>query len=145
MKEKILELKSRFDEELASAVSSEALEAIRVNFLGKKGAVAELMKGLRDVEDKKTAGQLINTFKNEVESAIAEAEEALRKAAIDAQVRGAKKYNPSLSFERELGSYHPITLATREVEAVFESMGFTIENYAEIVDDYQCFEALNIS
>ena len=144
MKEKISELKSRFDSELSLATSAEALEALRVDFLGKKGAVAELMRGLRDAQDKKTAGQLINNFKNDVEAAIAEAEEALRLAAIEAQVRGAKKYNPTLAFERELGSYHPITLATREVEAVFESMGFTIENYAEIVDDYQCFEALNI-
>ena len=41
-------------------------------------------------------------------------------------------------------SYHPITLIQREVESIFESMGFTIENYDEIVDDYHCFEALNI-
>ena len=144
MKEKISELKSRFDKELALATGEEALEALRVEFLSKKGVVAELMKGLRDVEDKKAAGQLINTFKNEVEGAISEAKEALRKAAVDAQVRNAKKYNPTLAFERELGSYHPITLASREVEDVFVSMGFTIEDYAEVVDDYECFEALNI-
>ena len=144
MKDKISELKSRFDGELAAATSAESLEALRVDFLGKKGAVAELMRGLRDAQDKKTAGQLINNFKNEVEAAISEAEEALRRAAIDAQVRGAKKYNPTLAFERELGSYHPITLASREVEEIFVSMGFTIEDYAEVVDDYQCFESLNI-
>ena len=80
MEEKITELKARFESELAAAVNAEALEALRVNFLGKKGAVAELMKGLRDVADKKTAGQLINTFKGEVESAISEAEETLRRA-----------------------------------------------------------------
>ncbi len=144
MKEKIEGLRVRFASELGEAVSQESLEALRVGFLGKKGEIAELMKGLRDVADKKTAGQLINSFKNEVESAIADAEESLRKAAIDAQVRGAKKYNPTLASPRELGSYHPITLATREVEEIFISMGFTIENYDEIVDDYRCFEALNI-
>lgn len=144
MKEKISELKSRFDKELALATGEETLEALRVEFLSKKGVVAELMKGLRDVEDKKTAGQLINTFKTEVENAISEAKETLRKAAVDAQVRNAKKYNPTLSYEKELGSYHPITLASREVEEVFVSMGFTIEDYAEVVDDYECFEALNI-
>ena len=144
MKERIDGLKARFDEALKAAVSLDALESLRVEFLGKKGCIADLMKGLRDVEDKKTAGQLINTFKVSVESAIAECESALKEAAIAAQVRSAKKYNPTLAFERELGSYHPITLATREVEAIFESMGFTIENYAEIVGDYECFEALNI-
>ena len=144
MKDRIEALKARFTSELNAATDSAMLETLRVSFLGKKGEIAELMKGLRDVEDKKTAGQLINTFKVEVEGAIETAEKALKDAEIAAQIRGAKKYNPSLAFEKQLGSYHPITLATREVEAIFESMGFTIENYAEIVGDYECFEALNI-
>ncbi len=144
MKERIEGLRAIFDGEIAVADSKDALETIRVKFLGKKGEIAELMKGLRDVADKKSAGQLINTFKGEVEAEIAKKEAELREIEIQALVRGAKKYNPSLAFERELGSYHPITLATREVEEVFISMGFTIENYYEIVDDYRCFEALNI-
>ena len=101
--------------------------ALRIDFLGKKGQIAELMKGLRDVADKKAAGQLINGLKNEVEEALGEAVEALRKAEIEAKVRSAKKYNPTLKSAREMGSYHPITLATREVESIFTSMGFTIE------------------
>ncbi|MBO5879280.1 MAG: phenylalanine--tRNA ligase subunit alpha [Clostridia bacterium] len=144
MKEKIEQLKSQFSSEIASAATLSDLEGLRVNFLGKKGHVAELMKGLRDVEDKKAAGQLINSFKSEVEGEIAAAEAKLREQELRAKIRNAKKFNPSLAFERELGSYHPITLATREVEEIFISMGFTIENYDEIVDDYHCFEALNI-
>ncbi len=144
MKDRIEELKKSFDSALALATTSEALEALRVEYLGKKGYVTDLMKGLRDVVDKKAAGQLINTFKTEVEEAIATTSEALRAAAIAAKVRSAKKYNPTLRTAEEQGSYHPITLATREVEEVFISMGFTIENYDEIVDDYHCFEALNI-
>ncbi len=144
MQEKIKALKAKFEEELSLVSGTDALEELRVAFLGKKGAVAELMKGLRDVADKKAAGQLINTFKNEVEEKIDRAEEELHNAEIAAAVRSAKKYNPTLAFEQKLGSYHPITLATREVEEVFISMGFTIENYDEIVDDYRCFEALNI-
>ena len=144
MQEKIQALKASFKKALSSINTPALLEEIRVSFLGKKGAIAELMKGLRDVADKKSAGQLINTFKNEVEEEISRAETELREAEIKAAVRGAKKYNPSLAFEQKLGSYHPITLATREVEEIFVSMGFTIENYYEIVDDYKCFEALNI-
>ena len=144
MKLKIDELRNSFNASLGLAASAEDLEALRIAYLGKKGHVAELMKGLRDVEDKKEAGQLINALKNEVESAIKAAVEALEAAEIERKVRSAKKYNPTLLPERELGSYHPITLATREVEDVFISMGFTIENYDEIVDDYKCFEALNI-
>ena len=144
MKDRIEQLRTSFREALAAATGAEELEALRIAYLGKKGQVAELMKGLRDVADKKEAGQLINGLKTEVEDGIKAADEALKKAAIEAQVRSAKKYNPSLLAEREFGSYHPITLATREVEEIFTSMGFAIENYNEIVNDYQCFEALNI-
>ena len=144
MKENIEKLRVEFATELASASTEEALEALRVAFLGKKGCIAELMKGLRDVADKKAAGQLINEFKNEVESGITAATGTLREAALKAQIRSAKKYNPTLIAERELGSYHPITLATRDCEEVFSGMGFTFEDYAEVVDDYECFEALNI-
>ena len=144
MQKRIDELKSSFNLALSEAYSAEALENLRVEYLGKKGHIAELMKGLRDVEDKKAAGQLINGLKVEVESALANAVEQFRAAEIAAKVRSAKKYNPTLRAAEQFGSYHPITLATREVEDVFISMGFTIENYDEIVDDYHCFEALNI-
>ena len=143
MHERINELTRTFREALAAA-GAEELETLRIEYLGKKGHVAALMQGLRDVADKKTAGQLINTFKLEVEKSIGEKAEELERIAIEAKVRGAKKYNPTLTRDEELGSYHPITLATREVEEVFRTMGFTIEDYSEIVNDYQCFEALNI-
>ena len=144
MQVKIEELKKSFGEAISSANSAEALEALRVEYLGKKGHVAELMTQLRFAEDKKAAGQLINGLKVYCEGEIEKATEELRAAAIAAKVRSAKKYNPTLIRPEEQGSYHPITLATREVEEVFVSMGFTIENYDEIVDDYKCFEALNI-
>ena len=144
MKDRIEALRAEFAAAIADANTTEALENLRVAYLGKKGSVAELMKGLRDVADKKAAGALINTFKTEVETKITERAEELRAAAIAAKVRGAKKYNPPLTSNNKIGSYHPITLATREVEEIFVSMGFTIEDYAEVVDDYECFEALNI-
>ncbi len=144
MKQRIEELKERFAKELSESCDSQMLEELRVSYLGKKGCIQDLMKNLRDVADKKEAGLLINGFKTEVEAKIAEAEGALRKAQLDAEIRNAKKYNPTLVYEKQLGSYHPITLATREVCEVFKSMGFTVEDYAEVVDDYECFEALNI-
>ena len=144
MENKIKELRASFNAALSAAMSGEELEGLRIEYLGKKGHVAALMQQLRNVEDKKSAGQMINSLKVEVEDALTKATEALREAAVKAQIRNAKKFNPTLVAERELGSYHPITLATREVEEIFVSMGFTIENYFEIVDDYKCFEALNI-
>ena len=144
MKERIEALSASFAEALGAASCESELEALRIAYLGKKGHIAALMQSLRDVADKKAAGQMINGFKCEVESKLLEAGEALRRAEIEASIRSAKKYNPSLNKKRELGSYHPITLATRDVEEIFKTMGFTIEDYAEVVDDYECFEALNI-
>ena len=144
MKERIEELKGSFTASLSAITDAEALEALRVEYLGKKGYVAELMKGLKDAVDKKAAGALINSLKTLVEEGIAAKSRELSQAEIARRVREAKKFNPTLNFDKESGSYHPITLATREVEEIFISMGFTIENYDEIVDDYRCFEALNI-
>ena len=144
MKEKIEQLYTLFESRVAEAKSSEDIEAVRIDFLGKKGHIAELMKGLRDAEDKRAAGQLINELKSKIESGIDTALATIKNAETEAKIRSAKKYTPAMHRRREVGSYHPITLATREVEQVFISMGFTIEDYAEIVDDYECFEALNI-
>ena len=144
MEEKIKVLQAEFEKALSEASTAEALEELRIAYLGKRGHVASLMQHLREVEDKRAAGQMINGFKVFIEDALGRATEELKEREITAQIRNAKKYNPSLVKEGELGSYHPITLATREVEEIFTSMGFTIENYFEIVDDYRCFEALNI-
>ena len=144
MQEKIQLLRESFQSAIAEATTEEALEALRIAYLGKKGCIADLMKGLRDVADKRLAGQLINDFKCEVENAISTAIEEKRAEALSMQIRSARKYNPTLMAEREFGSYHPITLATRDCEEVFAGMGFTFEDYAEVVDDYECFEALNI-
>ena len=144
MKERIEALRAEFNTQLAAAKEQDSLETLRVAFLGKKGYIAELMAGLRNVEDKKTAGQLINSLKVEVEAGLQAAALALKEAEINAQIENAKKYNPGLEYKRRIGSYHPITLATREVEQIFESMGFTVEDFKEIVDDYECFESLNI-
>ena len=146
MKNEIECLRTRFAADIAAADTPDALETLRVAYLGKKGEVTALLKGLRDVpvEEKKEAGQLINTLKTEVECAILEKAEALRAAELDAAVSGAKCYNPTLPAKEAKGSYHPITLVGRDLEEIFASMGFTIEDYSEIVNDYQCFESLNI-
>ena len=146
MKTQIDALRARFAEELGKVDTQEKLEEVRVAFLGKKGEVTGLLKGLRDLspEEKKQAGQLINDLKNEVEIAIAKRGDELRAAAEEAAIRGAKRYNPTVPSNTEKGSYHPITLVQRELEEIFTGMGFTVEDYSEIVTDYQCFESLNI-
>lgn len=146
IRENISELRTKFEAELADVRDSEAIEKIRVAYLGKKGSVTELLKGLGALsgEEKKEFGKTINLLKREVDEKIGAHVEAIRKAEEERIVNSAERYDVTLPAETDFGSYHPITLAQRELEEIFSSMGFTIEDYNEIVDDYNCFEALNI-
>lgn len=54
------------------------------------------------------------------------------------------EFDLSMPANLSRGSYHPITLVQRQCEQIFESMGFTVEDYAEVVTDYECFEAVNV-
>ena len=146
MEQKISEIRARLDEAVARAGDSEAIEQIRVSFLGKKGMVTDLLKDLKDVDGarKKEFGMKINTLKGEAEKRIAERIEALKKAELERKIASAEAYDVTLPPATAAGSYHPITLVTRDLEQIFTSMGFTVEDYFEITDDYNCFEALNI-
>ena len=146
MSQNIAELKQEFAAKLAAAGSMQTLEEIRVDFLGKKGSVTELLKSMKDMspEEKKTFGQEVNVLKNELAQAIAQKGEELRRAELEREVASMPEFDVSMPAELDRGSFHPITLVQRECENIFKSMGFHVEDYAEIVSDYECFEALNI-
>lgn len=146
MKEKIEALRARFEEELSAAGSSEAVERLRVAYLGKKGSVTELLKGLKDVgaDQKKEAGQHINLLKKQVEERIAQQVEKIKALEEERLIASAEQYDVTLPFSPPEGSYHPITIVQRQLEEIFASMGFVVEDFKEIVSDYECFEAVNI-
>ena len=70
--------------------------------------------------------------------------EELNQKAVEAEINLMPVFDVTTPPDLSRGSYHPITLSQRQCEAVFRSMGFTVEDFVEVVDDYQCFEALNI-
>lgn len=146
MIEKTSQLKKIFEEKLKNIKSVQDIEQLKVEFLGKKGSLQELMQDLRAVpnEKKKEFGQAINNFKQSIEKSIEEKQKELKKLEWKIKIESTPSYDESLLIQKDFGSLHPITIIQREVESIFESMGFTIENYSEIVDDYHCFEALNI-
>ncbi|MBR0082069.1 MAG: phenylalanine--tRNA ligase subunit alpha [Clostridia bacterium] len=140
------ELREQFFENLRAADSSEAFEQLRVRYLGKKGEVTGLLKNMGAIaaEQRKEYGQRVNELKALVEQAIADRIAEARAKDLEAKIALAPRYDLTAPVQIPEGSYHPITLVQREVEQIFASMGFTIEDYDEIVDDYHCFEALNI-
>ena len=146
IRENISELRLKFETEIAAANDSDSVEKIRIAYLGKKGSVTELLKGMKDLsnEEKKEFGQTINVLKREVDEKITARVEAIRKEEEDKLVNSAERYDITLPADTAFGSYHPITLVQRELEEIFASMGFIVEDFKEIVSDYECFEALNI-
>ena len=146
METNIKQVAEQLKTRLEAAKDSAAVEQIRVEFLGKKGQITELLKLLKDAagEAKRELGQSINELKKQAETDIEKAQADVAAAEQQALVDNAEQYDVTLPVQAELGSYHPITLIQKEVEEIFASMGFTIEDYAEVTDDYNCFEALNI-
>ena len=144
--ERINQLKAQFEKELNEIRDLSELEGIRVQYLGKKGSITELLKGMKDLsnEEKKSFGQMVNELKNAVGDRIAEKTDELREAQVRREIELMPEFDLSMPANLERGSYHPITLVQRECERIFKSMGFTVEDYSEVVTDYECFESLNI-
>ncbi len=146
MNEKIEALKSSFDSELKKIANMVDLEALRVNYLGRKGKVTDALKGMGSLNDeqKKTVGRETNELKTAITVALAEKLEALKAQELQREINALPEFDISMPPDMTRGSYHPITLVQRQCEQVFKSMGFTVEDYAEVVTDYECFESLNI-
>ena len=122
------------------------LEGVRVSYLGKKGSVTGLLKGMKELsnEEKKAFGQHVNELKKAVGDKIADKMAELKEKEIQAEIERMPEFDLSMPVNAERGSYHPITLVQRQCEQIFKSMGFTVEDYSEVVTDYECFESVNI-
>ena len=146
MNEKILELKKLFDASIEKVEEIASLDEIRVSYLGKNGSVTGLLKnmGALSPDERKTYGKDVNDLKNYISAAIDQKLVYLNEQALKKELEAMPEFDVSAPVDTDRGSYHPITLVQRQCENVFRTMGFTIEDYSEIVTDYECFEALNI-
>lgn len=146
MDNKILSLKEKFVSELDKIDNLADIESIRVSYLGKKGSVTDLLKGMKELsnDERKAFGQKVNELKGLVNEKITEKTNELKEKEIQKEIELMPEFDLSMPPVMDGGSYHPITLVQRECERIFKSMGFTVEDYSEIVTDYECFESLNI-
>ena len=146
MDNKILSLKEKFVSELDKIDNLADIESIRVSYLGKKGSVTDLLKGMKELsnDERKAFGQKVNELKGLVNEKITEKTNELKEKEIQKEIELMPEFDLSMPPVMDRGSYHPITLVPRECERIFKSMGFTVEDYSEIVTDYECFESLNI-
>ncbi|MBE6825099.1 MAG: phenylalanine--tRNA ligase subunit alpha [Ruminococcaceae bacterium] len=146
MREKMEQLKIQLDQDLALVKDLQELDNIRVKYMGKKGLITDLLKGMKDLsnDERKTFGALVNELKQTAGDKITQKTEELKEAQIRKEIESMPEFDVSIPTNLDRGSYHPITLVQRECERIFKSMGFTVEDYAEVVTDYECFEAVNI-
>ena len=146
MDNKIISLKEKFVSELEKIDNLADIENIRVSYLGKKGSVTDLLKGMKELsnDERKAFGQKVNELKGLVNEKITEKTQELKEKEIQKEIELMPEFDLSMPPVMDRGSYHPITLVQRECERIFKSMGFTVEDYSEIVTDYECFESLNI-
>ena len=146
MNEQIVQLQQEFEDKLAAVSAAADLEEIRISFLGKNGSVTGLMKqmGKLSPEEKKSFGQQVNQLKNACTEKINEKQAVLAKEEMEREINSMPDFDVAVPPQLERGSYHPITLVQRKCEKIFRSMGFTVEDYSEVVTDYECFESLNI-
>ena len=146
MSAKTAEVRKDFLAALELVTSADELERLRVEYIGKKGLVTELLKEMKSIpnEEKKAFGQAVNELKNEVGDKLSEKREMLEKLELERELNSMPEFDVSVPTDLSRGSYHPITLVQRQCEEIFRSMGFTVEDYSEIVTDYECFESLNI-
>lgn len=146
MNEQISQLKQKFEDKLAEIAAAAELEDVRVSFLGKNGSITGLLKQMGSVsaEEKKAFGQSVNELKVYASEKISEKLAELHKLEVEREINAMPDFDVAMPADLDRGSYHPITLVQRKCENIFRSMGFTVEDYSEVVTDYECFESLNI-
>ena len=139
-------LKSDTIARIEAADSLNALEAIRVDSLGKKGSVSLAMRSLGQLEGdaRREAGQQLNAIKESITTALEARKSTLAEAALNEKL-ASETVDISLAPRPEAeGRIHPLSRTLEEVTAIFAEMGFTVAEGPDIESDYYNFTALNI-
>ena len=147
MDQKIKALQEQMEERLNQIADREQLSAFWQDFLGKKGTVAELMKGLGTVakEDRPAMGKAINDFKVLAEEKYRQISGRLEQMEMEARNRRESVDITLPAEKREAGTLHPITIIKNEMINVFLGMGFEVFEGPEIEDDDHNFTRLNVA
>lgn len=146
MREQLEAIRAKAEEALSKAADMQELDALRVQFLGKKGALTAVLKqmGSLSAEDRPVMGQLANKVRAFIEEDIATRQAEIKAAAM-AHRLDAETLDVTLPGTRhELGAKHPLSIVLDEIKEIFVGMGFDIVEGPEVEYDYYNFEALNI-
>ncbi|MEM8941080.1 MAG: phenylalanine--tRNA ligase subunit alpha [Pseudomonadota bacterium] len=143
--EDLEQLKQRAQDAIEAAADARILEELRVEYLGKKGQITALLKGLSSLEpdQRREAGARINVVKQDVQTLISHKKAGLEQEAIEQRL-AAETIDVTLPGRgAQTGRLHPVTRTIERIEDFFTSAGFSVADGPELEDDYYNFEALN--
>ncbi|MBE5969409.1 MAG: phenylalanine--tRNA ligase subunit alpha [Lachnospiraceae bacterium] len=146
MKEKLQAIRQKAIEKIEAAESLDILNDLRVAYLGKKGEMTEVLKGMKDVAaaDRPAVGQLVNDARKAIEEKIEAVKKTLEAKELERKLKDEVIDVTLPSKKLVIGHKHPNKVVLDEVERIFTGMGYEVVEGPEIEYDHYNFEALNI-
>jgi phenylalanyl-tRNA synthetase alpha chain len=145
IQEQLKELNTAAVEAIASADSLDELEKLRVKYLGKKGELSQILRGMGKLsaEERPAVGSLANVVKEEVQTSLEQRKQDLQQAQIEAQIKAETIDVTMPGVSRPLGRIHPLNGVVDRALDIFVGLGYTVATGPQIETDYYNFEALN--
>lgn len=146
MKEQLDALQAEALAKISGCTSLQELQDVRVAYLGKKGAVTALLKGLGrlDKEERPKMGAMVNTVREALEAELSNVQAGLEAKALQARLDSERIDITLPGRTRRQGHLHPLTKVNEMIESFFMKMGYTVAEGPEIESDYYNFECLNL-
>lgn len=141
------QLQQDFNQALQNAQTPEALELVRIHFLGRNGAIAQLIEKLKNLplDEKRILGPLCNEFKRTAEATFEQKKQSFEQRSMQDELSRKATFDVTAYLPNSLrGTLHPLTLISQRIENIFVSMGFAVRRGPEVETEYHNFEALNI-
>ena len=145
MDDRLKEIALKAKEQILGAESIQDAEALRIEYLGKKGKLTDILKSMKDLapEERKSFGQLANQTKAQIESALESRMKELKALARDLQLKAQTIDVTEPGTPVSLGTRHLITQTIDEITKIFMSMGFSVSEGPEVETVFNNFDALN--
>lgn len=146
MEEQLKDLRQAANQEMVQVHDAEQLNDLRVKYLGKKGSLTSLLRGMGSLspEERPRIGQIVNEIRAELEALIHAKGEELKQAEL-ARRLASEKIDITLPGRKvNVGHKHPLTLTLNRIKDTFMRLGFAVEEGPEVEKDYYNFEALNL-
>ena len=145
MKDQILKIKENAEKDVSNAESLQALNDVRVKYLGKKGELTAVLRGMGSLapEERPVIGGFVNEARDIIENKIVLKEKELKEKALNEKLQKEKIDITMPSKKTEIGSIHPITGVIDNVKEIFLGLGYEIADGPEIEKTYYVFDQLN--